>query len=421
MPAFEAVEEDEGRMKNYVLAPIPAVLARELETFIGYRTSTFQAKRAGGAVVSLSAEADKHNLLRFFGWLNKTDRVPANAFLHVQLLLRPEMADWGQDYATWLRDNQNLRFSSVANYLNGLISVTSYVYMTYEVPEQTAALDPSPLTQLINLRAQAEKASKQENLYNKRVGGWISWEQVQRARVKVMTTLAQCESSQRRALLREAAAISLLSLIPPDRVGVIRKLRLGSTLKRTAGGGWAIDLTKARDSHKTSRFYGPFAAELPVALQPVLTAYAALLEYEVGGNEAYLFHPVNGACDRVMESSAWTQFIRKLTLKWAGTAVAPKTCSSHMHFFSNLFFTLSHIDSILTFADLIRIAIHPGLCTCSLNPTRGFSPGSARSSSHGYARVLTRRTCSSRLHTRRSTSLPRRRPRHTTATRTQSW
>ena len=52
----------------------------------------------------------------------------------------------------------------------------------------------------------------------------------------------------RRVLLREAAAISLLSLIPPDRVGLIRKLRLGHTLKRAEGGGWRLDLTKQRVS-----------------------------------------------------------------------------------------------------------------------------------------------------------------------------
>ena len=58
----------------------------------------------------------------------------------------------------------------------------------------------------------------------------------------------------KRSLLRDAAALSLLSLIPPDRVGCIRKLRLGHTLKRKQGGGWKMDLSKQRDGHKTSRF-----------------------------------------------------------------------------------------------------------------------------------------------------------------------
>eukprot|EP00966_Prymnesium_polylepis_P018898 435481-Prymnesium_polylepis.1 len=57
----------------------------------------------------------------------------------------------------------------------------------------------------------------------------------------------------KRSALRDAAALSLLSLIPPDRVGCIRKLRLGHTLKRKQGGGWMMDLSKQRDGHKTSR------------------------------------------------------------------------------------------------------------------------------------------------------------------------
>ena len=44
--------------------------------------------------------------------------------------------------------------------------------------------------------------------------------------------------------------------------------------------------------------------------------------------QGYLFHPVRSGVDRVIDSSAWTSFIRATTLKWAGTAVAPKTLRS---------------------------------------------------------------------------------------------
>ena len=49
--------------------------------------------------------------------------------------------------------------------------------------------------------------------------------------------------------------------------------------------------SKQRDGHKTSRFYGPFAASLPSALTPILDKYDALFKYKMGGDEAYLFHP----------------------------------------------------------------------------------------------------------------------------------
>ena len=130
------------------------------------------------------------------------------------------------------------------------------------------------------------------------------------------------------SLLRDAAAISLLSLIPPDRVGCIRKLRLAHTLKRKEGGGWMMDLSKARDGHKTSRFYGPFAASLPAELTPILDRYAIALELEVGGENAYLFHPPQGSSERPMESAAWTGWVKRLFKRHHGEEVAPKTLRS---------------------------------------------------------------------------------------------
>ena len=64
------------------------------------------------------------------------------------------------------------------------------------------------------------------------------------------------------------------------RVCVLAQLRLNHTLKKKAVGGYMIDLSKQRDGHKTSRFYGPFAASLPDALTPVLDKYCAVLEFD---------------------------------------------------------------------------------------------------------------------------------------------
>ena len=193
-------------------------------------------------------------------------------------------------------------------------------------------MEPNPLTQLINLRAQAETASKTQQLYDKRVGGWLEWEDVQKARVAAMNKLNDAAvggtPAAKMSLLRDAAAISLLSLIPPDRVGCIRKLRLAHTLKRKEGGGWMMDLSKARDGHKTSRFYGPFAASLPAELTPILDRYAIALELEVGGENAYLFHPPQGSSERPMESAAWTGWVKRLFKRHHGEEVAPKTLRS---------------------------------------------------------------------------------------------
>jgi hypothetical protein len=229
------------------------MLKQELDEYIAYRTATFSARRQGGAVQAISAEADRTQLLRFLGYLERTERMPEGQMIDITLLIRTDLGDLASAYASWLQNVQKVRFSTIANYLNGLISITSYCYTELEPDDAVLFLDPNPLTQLINLRGQAEKAAKIQQLYDKRVGGWLEWEDVQKARLaavnKVAATVAG--SSSRRNALRDAAALSLLSLIPPDRVGIIRKLRLGHTLKKKADGGWALDLSKQRDGHKT--------------------------------------------------------------------------------------------------------------------------------------------------------------------------
>ena len=215
-----------------------------------YRTETFAARRAGGAVQSISAEADQTALLRFYGWMAATNRPEVGD--SIVFMIRDDLGDIAQEYAQWLQATQRCKFSTIANYINGLVSITSYCYATLSrTTHFWLAMDPNPLTQLINLRGQAEKASKTQQLYDKRVGGWMEWEDVQKARVTATKKLEDVGSgvapAAKRNLLRDCSALLLLSLIPPDRVGCIRRLRFGHTLKRKPGGDWMMDLLKQRD------------------------------------------------------------------------------------------------------------------------------------------------------------------------------
>ena len=119
MQVFQPDQEDEAKMKNAVLERPPSLLVTELSGYITYRTQTFSARRAGGAVVSCTSESDKQSLLRFYGWLHRTNRTPEDAYLYLSLLVRADLGDLVEAYARWLQDDQKLRHSSVANYLNG--------------------------------------------------------------------------------------------------------------------------------------------------------------------------------------------------------------------------------------------------------------------------------------------------------------
>ena len=348
MADFQPVEADDGKMKQYTLERVSVPLQRELDAYQQHRSATFSATREGVRVAECTSQADVKNLLRFFGWLHRTDQVPEGAALRLSLLGRADLGTLVKNYLDWLKDVQQIRFCSIANYLNGLVMITKYVYDNLDPPEETLAMPTTPFAQLINLRDQAQKEAKTQGMFDKRkCGGWINWEEVQECRVNVMARLAEQlaehndDHTQCCRLLREAVIISLLSLIPPDRVGVVRKLRYGHTLKRRTDGtlGWRIDLTKLRDGHKTSRFYGPANTNLPEELNPVLDAYAIALGYEknpadefdeataasFAGIEAYLFHPIRSNSDRPLDCSGWTQHVKGVFLKHARVAICPKT------------------------------------------------------------------------------------------------
>ena len=146
MVEFKTDPADDDRMKTYVLQqvrrscsrPPPPLyqwhdphstdtahlqvsrnLKHELDAYLVHRTSTFAARRQGGAVLNISAEADKTHLLRFLGYLDKTNRTPDDAPLEMTMMIRADVGDMVQAYAMWLRDNQRLKYSSIANYLSG--------------------------------------------------------------------------------------------------------------------------------------------------------------------------------------------------------------------------------------------------------------------------------------------------------------
>ena len=97
------------------------MLKKELDD---YRTETFAARRAGSAVQSVSAEADNTALLRFFGWMAATDRPVVGD--SITFMIRDDLGDVAQEYAQWLQNTQHCKFSTIANYINGLVSITSY-------------------------------------------------------------------------------------------------------------------------------------------------------------------------------------------------------------------------------------------------------------------------------------------------------
>ena len=53
-----------------------------------------------------------------------------------------------QEYASWLQNNQRCKFSSIANYPNGLVSLVTYAYGNLEPSDAVLNSDPNPILTL---------------------------------------------------------------------------------------------------------------------------------------------------------------------------------------------------------------------------------------------------------------------------------
>ena len=89
-----------------------------------------------------------------------------------------------------------------------------------------------------------------------------------------------CASSQKQ-LLMDAIAITIFTYGPVDRVGVIRKLRVGETLVKGADGAWSVDLTKAMRAHKSAKYHGGTKHALPKPVWPLIDRLCQLTQYDL--------------------------------------------------------------------------------------------------------------------------------------------
>lgn len=232
------------------------------------------------------------------GWC-KWSRHCEGLGLNLALLMHELIRDAVDDYVNFLREERGLKFSSIASYLNGLMGAVQYTAL--EVSKEPTTLDilNELYAALYNLRGQCEGQAKEDAMYRPRSKEWMSWIECQETRQACIDALDEAvtadsnRASDRRRLLElatETVLLDLLTILPPDRVGVVvrsrpppvspvfdpshspsslshrwlllwqRKLSVegeGHTLKKTEQGGYVVDLTAERRSHKTARFYGP--------------------------------------------------------------------------------------------------------------------------------------------------------------------
>ena len=93
---------------------------------------------------------------------------------------------------------------------------------------------------VFNLRQQAESQHRRDRMYKPRDKNYITWSEAQQTRINVLSKVEAMDTQRittsiqrenRLRLAEDALIVSFHVCAPPDRVGVIRRLTLGKTLK----------------------------------------------------------------------------------------------------------------------------------------------------------------------------------------------
>ena len=339
--SFKQTVADE-QSHDYAIKPnqLGAKLDGEARTYIAFKVSPLEARRASTAVVETTAQADLQSYYRFLGFLKLKNKLPRDVHLSLDLLTHASAPQWVADFVEFLKEERNLAFSSMANYINSLFGLASYVWDSeeFEVADAVANANHTVLDALVNTRNQCESLAKEAGLYSEKRGGWISWETAQKARVKCLEALQATQGAadprQKKQLLMDAIVMTIFTYGPVDRVGVIRKLRVGDTLvKDAATGAWQVDLTKALRGHKSAKFHGGTKHALPKPTWPLIDRLAQLTVFDLhtGADKYYLFHPNTARGtdpSRALTEGPFGQWVAGLFEKYSGTRVVPKNLRS---------------------------------------------------------------------------------------------
>ena len=312
-------EKEAAFERSYALPTVPDAVNAEFESYAAHRTAPINRLRGSGACIHHTVCNDRANALRFLGWLHATEGIAPS----LSIFGEQRLGEWVEAYLAFLKD-RGLRQSSMANYTSCLLNVVQYVR-----DMGRASADVDTVAEVLRLRKQCERNAKSERMYApSTASNWIDWELAQRGRVQAIeawqahtSKLDAPSSTQETLLLRDVLIMLFHTVQPPDRVGVVRKLRLGHTLKRGGKHGYILDLT-VPNAHKTAKFYGPTATSISKLIVPWLGRYLDVANLREG-DSPYLFHP-QADHSRALSPSQWCAVVKTCFHKHTGVACSPK-------------------------------------------------------------------------------------------------
>jgi hypothetical protein len=311
------------RTASYALSEIPVELEVELSALEEWRTSPINQNRKGTAVADITSDNQRKNILRLLGWL-----------VHQKKLARPTLMAFASEqigaavqlYVKFLLEEKGRKYSSIAQYLSCFISAAQFLQ------SRRADASSKPVDNLKSMHAQAMQMARQQATFEQTTPSkpTLDWADVQRARCRAEEALAalgqDADPVKRQELTCDVALMMCLTAQAPDRVGVTRLLKLGTTLVRAEDGGFQLDLSQPGD-HKTIATFGPSITTVPATITSALKKHIALAAVPHSG---YIF-AASGNPFEPLQSVQWTRLVKALFKSYSGVALAPKDLrSSHV-------------------------------------------------------------------------------------------
>ena len=224
-------------------------------------------------------------------------------------------------YITELVEKHERKYSYAAKMAASFVIAAKFVASRCTTTAANAAGD-IPVAQLAALHRQCRQQARQQDQFD--VGGkaeFLDWEAVQRVRVAAEKALGSAKTKAAKLkLIRDVTILRLLADQPPDRVGVVRTLRLGGSLKRKPdGSSYELDLSEP-GAHKTSAVFGATRTSINASISPWLDRYVTAADIPSGG---FLFH-ARGDKRVVIAPSAWSKCVKATFARHGDVALCPK-------------------------------------------------------------------------------------------------
>ena len=297
---------------------VSAALARQLDALDAHRAVALNVERAGGCVVSATRESDRARILRFIQWMNDTIAFKSPPTLTV--FAHSRIGPVAHQYIKELVEKHGRKYSYAAKMAASFVIAAKFVASRRTATTANAAGD-TPVAQLAALHRQCRQQARQQDQFD--VSGkaeFLDWEAVQRVRVAAETALGSAKTKAAKLkLIRDVTILRLLADQPPDRVGVVRTLRLGGSLKRKPDGSYELDLSEP-GAHKTSAVFGATRTSINASISPWLDRYITAAEIPADG---HIFH-ARGDKRVVIAPSAWSKCVKATFARHGDVALCPK-------------------------------------------------------------------------------------------------